>query len=379
MKTRLLITRSILMLTFLLSTSGIWAQATTANPDYACINSTESYWVIDTPGSTYNWVLDGGGTIVSGQTTSTLQIEWNNSGTWLLTVTETSGLTGCDGLPVTLTIIVDPLPLAYNVTGGGGYCLGETGVNVGLSDSEIGVNYQLQRDGADVGALIPGTGNLIDFGLQTIEGNYTAVASSVNGCTNLMTGSVSVTIYPLPVPTVAGLTEAQTIVGTVYTTEIGMTNYVWTISAGGIITAGGTSNDNTVTVVWNSTGPQTVAVNYDNVNGCSAENATLLNVNVGALPIITVDGPSPVCVDTELNVYTTEPGMTNYVWIVSAGGVITSGGTPTDNTVTVTWITAAPQSVSVNYTNGDGYTATNPAVKTITVEALPVTSPIWHN
>lgn len=379
MKTRLLITRSILMLTFLLSTSGIWAQATTANPDYACINSTESYWVIDTPGSTYNWVLDGGGTIVSGQTTSTLQIEWNNSGTWLLTVTETSGLTGCDGLPVTLTIIVDPLPLAYNVTGGGGYCLGETGVNVGLSDSEIGVNYQLQRDGADVGALIPGTGNLIDFGLQTIEGNYSTVASSVNGCTNLMTGSVSVTIYPLPVPTVAGLTEAQTIVGTVYTTEIGMTNYVWTISAGGIITAGGTSNDNTVTVVWNSTGPQTVAVNYDNVNGCSAENATLLNVNVGALPIITVDGPSPVCVDTELNVYTTEPGMTNYVWVVSAGGVITSGGTPTDNTVTVTWITAAPQSVSVNYTNGDGYTATNPAVKTITVEALPVTSPIWHN
>lgn len=379
MKTRLLITRSILMLTFLLSTTGIWAQATTANPDYACINSTESYWVIDTPGSTYNWVLDGGGTIVSGQTTSALQIEWNNSGTWLLTVTETSGLTGCDGLPVTLTIIVDPLPLAYNITGGGGYCLGETGVNVGLSDSEIGVNYQLQRDGADVGALIPGTGNLIDFGLQTIEGNYTAVATSVNGCTNLMTGSVSVTIYPLPVPTVAGLTEAQTIVGTVYTTEIGMTNYVWTISAGGIITAGGTSNDNTVTVVWNSTGPQTVAVNYDNVNGCSAENATLLNVNVGALPIITIEGPSPVCVDTELNVYTTEPGMTNYVWVVSAGGVITSGGTPTDNTVTVTWITAAPQSVSVNYTNGDGYTATNPAVKTITVEALPVTSPIWHN
>lgn len=379
MKTRLLITRSILMLTFLLSTSGIWAQATTANPDYACINSTESYWVIDTPGSTYNWVLDGGGTITTGQTTSAIQINWTIAGTWLLTVTETITLTGCEGLPVTLTIIVDPLPLAYNVTGGGGFCVGETGVNVGLSDTEIGVNYQLQRGGVDVGALVAGTDNAIDFGLQTIEGNYTVVATSVNGCTNPMTGSASVTINPLPVPTVAGLTEAQTIVSTVYTTEIGMTNYVWTISAGGIVTAGGTSLDNTVTVVWNSTGPQTVSVNYDNLNGCSAVNATLLNVNVGALPIITIDGPSPVCVDTELNVYTTEPGMTNYVWVVSAGGVITSGGTPTDNTVTVTWITAAPQSVSVNYTNGDGYTATNPAVKTITVEALPVTSPIWHN
>lgn len=379
MKTRLLITRSILMLTFLLSTSGIWAQATTANPDYACINSTESYWVIDTPGSTYNWVLDGGGTITTGQTTSAIQINWTIAGTWLLTVTETVTLTGCEGIPVSLTIIVDPLPLAYNVTGGGGYCIGGTGVAVGLSNSEIGVNYQLQRDGADVGALVPGTGNSISFGLQTIAGNYTVVASSVNGCTSPMTGSASVTIYPLPVPTVSGLTEAKTIESTVYTTEIGMTNYVWTISAGGIVTAGGTSLDNTVTVVWNSTGPQTVSVNYDNLNGCSAASATLLNVNVGALPIITIDGPSPVCVDSELNVYTTEPGMTNYVWVVSAGGTITSGGTATDNTVTVTWNTVAPQSVSVNYTNGDGYTAVNPAVKTVDVNALPVTSPIWHN
>src|SRR5690606_39706460 len=104
MKTRLLITRSILMLTFLLSTSGIWAQATTENPDYACINSTESYWVLDTPGSTYNWVLDGGGTITTGQTTNAIQIEWNIAGTWLLTVTETITLTGCEGLPSTLSI-----------------------------------------------------------------------------------------------------------------------------------------------------------------------------------------------------------------------------------------------------------------------------------
>jgi hypothetical protein len=380
MKTQLLFNRGILMLTFLLSTSGIWAQANTTDPDYACINSTESYWVVNTPGSTYNWVLSGGGTIVSGQTTSAIQVLWSNAGPWVLTVTETfTSTTGCDGLPVSLNIIVQALPLAFNVTGGGSYCIGGTGVSVGLSDSETGINYQLQRAGVDVGALIPGTDNAIDFGLQTIAGTYTVVASSSNGCSTPMTGNALVTIDPLPVPTISGLTSVATLINTVYTTEAGMTNYIWVISAGGTIVAGGTSNDNTVTVVWNTSGPQTVSVNYDNLNGCSASTATLLNVTVGVLPVPTITGPSPVCVNTLGNVYTTEAGMTNYIWVVSAGGVITSGGTATDNTITITWNTVAPQSVSVNYTNGDGYTAAGPTVKAITIDALPVTSPIWHN
>jgi len=329
MKTNLLFSKSLLLILISMSTLGVWAQST-IDPDHACINATEDYWVIDTPGSTYDWVLSDGGTITNGQGTSAIKINWTTvGGPYILTVTETfTSTTGCEGLPVSLNIIVDPLPTPFNVTGTGGYCFGGLGLPVGLSDSEIGVNYQLQLGGVNTGALVPGTGESISFGNKTVAGTYTVVAtsSSETACTNNMLGSAIITINPLPVPTIAGLNAIQTLLSTTYTTEAGMSAYVWNISAGGTITAGGGANDNTVTVIWNTAGPQTVSVNYQNATSCTAASATVYNVTVGALPIPTLIGPSPICVNTANNVYTTEAGMSAYVWTVSAGGTITAGG-----------------------------------------------------
>jgi hypothetical protein len=64
--------------------------------------------------------------------------------------------------------------------------------------------------------------------------------------------------------------------------------------------------------------------------------------------------------------------MDNYVWTV-VGGTVTSGGTATDNTVTITWDGATgPYSVSVNYEDPNGCGATDPTELTITVNPLPV-------
>jgi hypothetical protein len=59
--------------------------------------------------------------------------------------------------------------------------------------------------------------------------------------------------------------------------------------------------------------------------------------------------------------------MTNYTWVVSAGGTITAGGGTANNTVTVTWNSATTQTVSVNYTNSNGCTASAPTVYNVTV------------
>ncbi|MDP5044604.1 MAG: gliding motility-associated C-terminal domain-containing protein, partial [Leeuwenhoekiella sp.] len=58
------------------------------------------------------------------------------------------------------------------------------------------------------------------------------------------------------------------------------------------------------------------------------------------------------CLGAEV-VYTTEPGMIDYFWSVSTGGRIVSGGTDTDNSVTVIWDVAGTQNVSVNYLAND--------------------------
>jgi hypothetical protein len=61
----------------------------------------------------------------------------------------------------------------------------------------------------------------------------------------------------------------------------------------------------------------------------------------------TITGPDTACAGIGGYIYFTEPGMTNYIWVVSAGGNITTGeGT---NSITVTWNLPGSQTVSVNY------------------------------
>src|SRR5512139_4351662 len=103
MKTNAALFRTILLMILSVNSLGVWAQPGTTDPDHACINSTENYWVINTPGSTYNWVLSGGGTITEGQGTSAIRINWTSLGTFNLSVTETlATTTNCSGVPVTL-------------------------------------------------------------------------------------------------------------------------------------------------------------------------------------------------------------------------------------------------------------------------------------
>ncbi|HOW32106.1 MAG TPA: hypothetical protein PLP88_11080, partial [Bacteroidales bacterium] len=100
-------------------------------------------------------------------------------------------------------------PIAYSVSGGGAYCSGGTGVEVGLSSSQIGVSYQLKLDGTNTGLPVVGTGLAISFGNQTVPGTYTVVGSNTNGSCNYtanMTGYTTVIVNPLPVaPTSASV------------------------------------------------------------------------------------------------------------------------------------------------------------------------------
>ena len=122
-------------------------------------------------------------------------------------VSATNATTGCtNGMTGTVTISINPLPVAHNVTGGGHYCSGGAGVHVGLDNSEAGVNYQLYNGAVTVGTATAGTGVAIDFGLQASAGTYSVVATNTTtGCTTAMTGTAIITVDPLPtVYTVTG-------------------------------------------------------------------------------------------------------------------------------------------------------------------------------
>ena len=155
-----------------------------------------------------------------------------------------------------------------------------------------------------------------------------------------------------------------------------MSNYAWNVSIGGTITAGGGINNNTVTVTWDSAGAQTVDVNYENIGGCTAATPTVLNVTVNPLPVPVISGNDTTC-QGSTETYTTDAGMSNYDWEVSAGGTITGGGDDNDF-VTIRWDNIENQTVSVTYEDAIGCAAVSPTVMDVWVSKLPDTGPGYH-
>jgi len=124
------------------------------------------------------------------------------------TVVASDNTYGCPAnMAGSVTVGVNPLPVAFNLSGGGSYCSGGTGMAVGLASSNSGVNYQLYNGATAVGTMVAGSGFALNFGLQTAAGAYTVKATSViNGCVNIMADTATIAILPLPAAYVASIT-----------------------------------------------------------------------------------------------------------------------------------------------------------------------------
>ena len=112
-----------------------------------------------------------------------------------------------------------------------------------------------------------------------------------------------------------------------YTTESGMNNYTWTISAGGGFV--GPTDTNVVQVQWNRKGTHTLSVNYTTPSGCTSSSPTSISVVVDSLPYHAgpITGPSTICVGDSSVVYSVDsiPFATAYVWTLPPGATIVDG------------------------------------------------------
>ncbi|MFC6264127.1 T9SS sorting signal type C domain-containing protein [Flavobacterium panici] len=158
---------------------------------------------ISTAGVTYAWSASAGAAFSSTSNIKSPTATFSTSGLKQFTVTATNA-GGCGNISSTTFVNVIDLPVVYNVTGGGSYCSGSTGLAVGLNNSTTGVNYQLKMGGTDIGTAVAGTGSAISFGSQTVAGTYTIVATNATGCTSNMSGSAVITVSALPIVSITG-------------------------------------------------------------------------------------------------------------------------------------------------------------------------------
>lgn len=286
--------------------------------------------------SSYTWSPGTGLSATTGATVTA-----NPASTTTYTVTGTSAA-GCVNT-TTVTVTVNPLPTvtAAPIT----ICAGTPGT--------------LTASGASTYSWSPTTGLTPTTG-ATVSANpastttYTVTGTSAAGCVN--TGTVIVTVNPLPTISVSPITICQGIGGTL--TASGANTYSWSPSTGLSATTGATVTANpasttTYTVTGTSatgcvnTATVTVTVTPSATLTISKTNVSCFGGNNGSATVSAVGGATP---------YT-------YSWTPSGGsGVTASGLVAGTYTVTVTTANGCVSTATTTITQPTGMTLTMSAV-----------------
>lgn len=365
------------------STTGYGSPAT-RRPGVVCNGSTHTYTVTATPDNVFQWAVTGG-TILSGQNTNTISVQWGATGTGTIACTET--VPGSDCITTDLDQIdIRPTPTPQ-ITGEVNPC----------GNATFDYTTPLVTGNTYTWSAIGGTG--VQTAPNTFRVTWTApvwpnttaasvtvredVADVAPAGSCFATTTLNVTIRPIPpVPTITGptvvcATNLNTTPATVntasYTSSIpaitgasGSLTPTWSVVAGTIISGQGTLTAN---VQWNNNGSTpvtgTISVLHTSSFGCVATGT--LSVTINPLPTPSIVGASSACQNTVENYSTVGVPGNAYVWSLTGGNIIRSGqGTPN---VAVEWTLPGVATLTVSETNGFGCTVLNQ--RQVTVNALP--------
>ncbi len=248
------------------------------------------------------------------------------------------------------SVLSKPQPMAYNLTGGGSYCAGGNGVNVGLDGSEIGVEYELFRDSQPTSSTLLGTGGALSFGSQLNAGTYSIQATNLaNGCLNMMNGSAVVVVNALPAVSLTLNPDGVCVNAVPFALSGGL-------PAGGIYSGNGVSMGS-FDPASVGTGVYSITYTYTDGNGCV--NSATDNLMVNPMPVLIISPATPVICQGE-TVNLSVPGGNTYLW--STGE-------------TSAMIQVSPMgttSYSVTATNSFG--CTQSGTVTVTVNPVPTVS-----
>ena len=258
------------------------------------------------------------------------------------------------------TVIMNALPTAYSVTGGGTYCTGGSGVLVGLSGSKTGIIYQLKVGGADAGSPLNGTGSVLSFGVQTLAGTFTVLATDATSlCQKTMTSSVTVKVSSPPtVAEIAGGAVSVCVNSKTQAFTDATKGGTWSIAPASVssFAVGGAATITSGGVVTGLT-TGTVNVTYTVTSGCSTSVVKMLTIN--ALP------DAPAAITGTLNVCA---GSTTALADVTADGAWSSSSSSVatvSGTGVVTGVSAGTTTIYYTVSNISG--CTNRVSATVTI------------
>ncbi len=235
----------------------------------------------------------------TGASTQILNV--TTAGNYTVTVTNAAN---CSASTNT-SVVVNALPVPA-ITGPVAICFG----NSATLDAGPGYATYLWSDGT--------TGQTIT---KSTSGNYTVTVTTASGC--LGSDVSTLTVNPLPVPAISGVTVICQGATTILDAGPGYSSYAWSNGA------------TTQTLTTGTAG--TVTVTVTDANGCAAPAATSVTVN--ALPIPVITGVNTFC-QGQSSILDAGSGYSAYLWNTGAITRTIPVSIAGNYTVTVTAVTS---------------------------------------
>lgn len=323
----------------------------------------------------YSWTLPGGATIVSGNNTNGITVNYSGSASGgSIGVT---GVNACgNGTTSTLPISVNPLPIAAgSITGTTSLCAGTSSVSYSVPSITNATGYTWVLPG---GASIASGSNT-----NTITVNYSGSATSgdvsvmgTNSCGNGASSTIAVNVNPFPVAGgsvsgIAAICQGQNGVTYSIPSITYASGYSWSLPSGASIVSG--NNTNSITVDYSNSASSGNITVYG-TNSCGNGSASVgLPITVNPLPSASgaVSGTASVCKGQNSVAYSVAAitNATGYSWSLPTGATIVSGNNT--NSITVDYSASASSgNITVYATNGCG-NGTTSAAFAVTVNSLP--------
>jgi len=317
-----------------------------------CLNTSTQIGAAPATGHTYSWT-----SVPAGYTSTSANPTVSPLITTTYNLTETITATGCVNSN-SVVVIVNPVPLP-SINGLSAMCFGSS---VNIYSTQGGMNNYLWNISSG-GTILSGLGtDSIQVRWDTAGARFVSVNyANSYGCFAQTPTVKTVTVYPLPVPVINGSGNICINTTGVYSTESGMSGYLWIVSPGGSIVSG--SGTNTIHVIWAATGPQTVSVNYVNLNNCTAVSPSVLNVTVNPLPAAAAGANRSICLNESTQIGSAPVPGSTYSWTSVPAGYTSASANPTVTPLVSTIYTLTESILATGCTN------TNSVV--VTVNPLP--------
>jgi gliding motility-associated-like protein len=301
--------------------------------DIVCEDAIVTYCVTPDPSATsYTWTVPFGATIVSGQGTECIEVQFSNTfgGNICVTAENACGTSAFSCMPTTvIQLVSDPI-----IIGPDEICVGDSGTYT-MSDSP---------ESTATTWTIPPNGTVIDGGdgfefvtiLWTSAGTEQVCVTTSNQCSVSTPACMEVTAIDDPgITFVSGPTVVCEAAVETYCIDSlpGLQNIVWTVPPGATIVSGqGTA---CVVIDWGATFGGLVCAGANTV--CGSDINDCLPVTILPVPTpIEITGPTINCVGTQVT-YTLEGSdfASDVNWILPACATVIAGqGT---EMITIEW------------------------------------------